>query len=114
MSSADLQCKCRYVPRRYTPSSSDSSAWSGARSERRLRAIPSSILLANCLLKYLRARDPKRDLRAHAKNGLAFRELEPLAGALLAVLFPLALPCVPREVTELLEPGPQLRVELHQ
>src|SRR5262245_40809510 len=59
------------------------------------------------------ARSKARFARPREKD-LAFRELEPLASALLAVLFPLALPGVPCEVTELLEPGPQLRIKLHQ
>src|SRR2546429_333567 len=61
----------------------------------------------------LAARDPKRDLHAACRK-LAFGELKTLTSALLAVFFPLAFSCVAREISELLEPGTQLRVELHQ
>src|SRR5437879_1050796 len=61
----------------------------------------------------LAARDPKRDLHAACRR-LAFGELKTLTSALLAVFLPLAFPCVAREKPELLEPGTQLRVELHQ
>src|SRR5579862_1405432 len=49
-----------------------------------------------------------------SRHDLAFGELEPLAGALLPVLFPLALSGVASEVAEFLEPRPQFRVELNQ
>src|SRR3954471_593265 len=45
---------------------------------------------------------------------LTFGELEPLAGALLAVLLPLVRPRIACQKAELFQPGPQLRVELHQ
>src|SRR5438105_13148338 len=45
---------------------------------------------------------------------LTFGELEPLAGALLPVFFPLVLTRVTGQKPELLQPRAQFRIELHQ
>src|SRR5438270_13544751 len=51
---------------------------------------------------------------APGSQGLTLGELEPLAGALLAVLLPFVLTRVASEEPELLQPSPQFGVELHQ
>ena len=68
-------------------------------------------------------RAPKRDLRAQihgddcadyteTREQLTFGELEALARALLAVLLALVLARVAGQEAELLQPGPQFRIEL--
>src|SRR6185436_8357727 len=69
----DRQYRFHYVRRRCILSSSDSSAWSGARSERRLRAIPSWILQANYLLKKSGGREgPPRRLNSSTRSKAEF------------------------------------------
>src|SRR5436190_1043828 len=46
--------------------------------------------------------------------GLTFGELEPFASAFLAVLLALVLARIAGEEAELLQPGPQFGIELHQ
>src|SRR5581483_10476485 len=72
--------------------------------KKRQRAIQSEI----CAMEQLKGRatpDPAC---------LTFGELEPFARALLAVLLALVGARVASEEAELLQPGPQLRIELHQ